>query len=227
LEQFKYDLKIVTGHFQPSEHPDFSIISPQYADRQSLYMHKEALKAFIEMFTAAKADGVKLVIKSAARNFDYQKGIWESKWTGKRLLNGKVNAAKKYNSDEARALAILKYSSMPGTSRHHWGTDIDLNSFENKYFERGEGLKVFNWLNEHAHEYGFCRPYTEKGTDRTDGYEEEKWHWSYLPLSQQFTEFASKNLTTENIQGFLGSEVATDIEVIRKYVLGISPSCLH
>ena len=42
---------------------------------------------------------------------------------------------------------IMKYSSMPSTSRHHWGTDIDLNSLENSYFEKGEGKKYsIGWL---------------------------------------------------------------------------------
>ncbi|NJK84501.1 MAG: M15 family metallopeptidase [Saprospiraceae bacterium] len=52
----------------------------------------------------------------------------------------KTAAATTPNPQE-RALKILKYSSMPGTSRHHWGTDIDLNSFSNSYFEQGEGKK--------------------------------------------------------------------------------------
>ena len=75
-----------------------------------------------------------------------------------------------------RARMILTYSSMPGTSRHHWGTDMDLNKDNNGYFATGEGLKVYEWLQAHAHEYGFCQPYTPKGPNRPEGYNEEKWH---------------------------------------------------
>ncbi|MFM9004881.1 MAG: D-alanyl-D-alanine carboxypeptidase family protein [Flavobacteriales bacterium] len=43
----------------------------------------------------------------------------------------------------------MKFSSMPGTSRHHWGTDIDLNSVEPSYFLSGKGLLIYQWLSAH------------------------------------------------------------------------------
>ncbi len=137
-----------------------------------------------------------------------------------------MSAAKKYPDPKTRALKILLYSSMPGTSRHHWGTDIDLNSFVNSYFEKGEGAKIYDWLTANAASYGFCQPYTEKGESRPFGYEEERWHWSYLPLAKQLTELAKVKLKDEAISGFKGAEVAPQIRVVEKYVLGISKSCL-
>jgi len=116
---------------------------------------------------------------------------------------------------------------MPSTSRHHWGTDIDLNNFNNSYFESGEGLKVFEWLEQHAHEYGFCRPYTAKDSLRPNGYNEEKWHWSYTPLSDKFTDIAAQHLKDNMIQGFLGSQVADELDVVENYVLGINHGCRH
>jgi LAS superfamily LD-carboxypeptidase LdcB len=109
---------------------------------------------------------------------------------------------------------------MPGTSRHHWGTDIDLNSLENSYFEVGEGLKVYQWLLQHAHEFGFCQPYTSKATGRT-GYEEEKWHWSYTPLSVPLLQQYMNTITLEDISGFQGSETAAQLDVINTYVAGV------
>jgi len=135
------------------------------------------------MYNAAKADGIDLVVRSATRNFSYQRGIWERKWSGKTKLSDGVNAATDITVDRDRAVKIMNYSAMPGASRHHWGTDIDLNSFNNSYFESGTGLKVYKWLEQNAHKYGYCRPYTPKNNGRT-GYEEEKWHWSYTPLSK-------------------------------------------
>jgi LAS superfamily LD-carboxypeptidase LdcB len=111
---------------------------------------------------------------------------------------------------------------MPGTSRHHWGTDIDLNSFSNKWFESGKGLKLFNWLEANAAKYGFCRPYT---ANRPHGYQEEKWHWSYSPLSVPMIKVAQQTLNDQQISGFLGSETAQQIGVVNKYILGISNSC--
>ena len=33
---------------------------------------------------------------------------------------------------------------MPGTSRHHWGTDIDFNSVDPAYFKTATGIKVLS-----------------------------------------------------------------------------------
>ncbi len=37
-------------------------------------------------------------------------------------------------------------------------------------------------LTANAAKFGFCQPYNVK-TDRK-GYNEEKWHWSFMPLSK-------------------------------------------
>ena len=115
---------------------------------------------------------------------------------------------------------------MPGTSRHHWGTDIDLNAFINEYFERGDGLKLYNWMVANAASYGFCQPYTQKGPKRPDGYNEEKWHWSYLPLAKKLSDQAKQELKDAMISGFDGAEAAQAIGVVEKYVLGINQACL-
>lgn len=220
-------LKYIMGLFEPEKDSAFVAISEEHADRTGMYMRKEAYDSFLNMKAAAAAEGIELQIRSATRNFDYQKGIWERKWTGETKLSSGEDASKSFVEPKTRATEILKYSSMPGTSRHHWGTDIDLNNFNNSWFETGEGLKLFVWLEKHAHEYGYCRPYTTKDADRPDGYNEEKWHWSYTPISNHLTSQAEQFLTDEMIKGFLGSEVAADLEVVRKYVLGINHGCRH
>jgi zinc D-Ala-D-Ala carboxypeptidase len=115
---------------------------------------------------------------------------------------------------------------MPGTSRHHWGTDVDFNSLNNRYFESGEGLKIYNWLVKHAAEYGFCQPYTKAGQGRNGGYEEEKWHWSYLPVSSIYLETIRDSLTYMQIRGFDGWETAEKINVIKKYILDVNADCI-
>ncbi len=214
----------VMGNFDPAAHPEFVLIASKYADREGLYLHQQVYKDFVSMWTDAKASGVSLVIRSATRNFEYQKGIWERKWTGETQLSDGTKASD-VSDESARAKKILLYSSMPGTSRHHWGTDIDLNSFSNSYFSKGEGLKVYNWLVQNGHKYGFCQPYISKQDGRT-GYEEEKWHWSYTPLSKDLTDFYKNNISERDIDGFLGSKVAEDVNMIHEYVLGINPQCL-
>lgn len=219
------NLDFVMGKFDPKSRVDFTKIDLSYADKDGRYMHKGAYDAFKKMHAAAKKEGIDLKIKSAARNFEYQKGIWERKWNGTTLLEGKENAAKAFPNLTERAIAILKYSSMPGSSRHHWGTDIDINSFTNSYFESGQGEKEFKWLEQNAAKYGYCRPYTKLGTDRPSGYQEEKWHWSYRPVADFCTQYAEIYLKDEMISGFLGSEVASKINIKENYILGISSSC--
>ncbi|MCB0703930.1 MAG: M15 family metallopeptidase [Saprospiraceae bacterium] len=219
-----FTLEYVMGKFDPAKHPDFTKIPTAYADEAGRYLRKDALEAFIQMYESAKKEGINLKIRSATRNFDYQKGIWERKWTGATKVSGKDLSITIPNPVE-RARKILEYSSMPGTSRHHWGTDIDLNNFENAYFESGQGLKEYEWLQANASTYGFCQVYSEKGPNRKEGYNLEKWHWSYLPVAKELTAFAERQLTNKDISGFLGAETASEIRVVEKYVLGINPAC--
>jgi LAS superfamily LD-carboxypeptidase LdcB len=87
-------------------------------------------------------------------------------------------------SESERALEVLKTSSAPGTSRHHWGTDIDLNSVSPEDWERSPLSETYGWLSQHAHEFGFYQPYTARQARGNRGYAEEKWHWSYRPIAQ-------------------------------------------
>jgi zinc D-Ala-D-Ala carboxypeptidase len=219
------DIAYITGRFDPSVHPDFALIPLKYADKEGQYIRKDVLNAFTEMFEAAERDGIKLQVRSATRNFDRQKLIWENKWSGKTLLESGINALKDISEPVMRAKKILEYSSMPGTSRHHWGTDIDLNAFENEWFEKGEGLRLYRWMLEHASEYGFCQPYTSFSNERRTGYFEEKWHWTYMPVSSILTNYAALNLKNEMISGFEGADSAIQIGIVENYVLGIHPSC--
>jgi D-alanyl-D-alanine carboxypeptidase len=212
------------GKFDPAKHPDFTLIPTQYGSKADMYLRKDVFEAYLKMHAAAKADGVNLLIISATRPFNYQKGIWEAKWNGSRPVDGK-DLSKTIPDPKTRALKILEYSSMPGTSRHHWGTDFDLNDLEDEYFQSGEGKKVYEWLSAHAAEYGFCQVYTPKGPERPHGYNEEKWHWSYVPVARQLSDFAAQHLKDEMITGFQGAETAKAIGVVEKYVLGVNPAC--
>ena len=110
----------IMGKFEPRNQPSFTVINNKYADRGGLYLQVETYNAFKAMYKAALQDGVKLKIRSATRNFTYQKGIWERKWTGQTKVGGQ-NLAKTIADPVKRAKKILRYSSMPGSSRHHWG----------------------------------------------------------------------------------------------------------
>lgn len=215
LQRLKVEEKKVylLGNFDPSEQENFVEIAPEHIIPQiKMYLRKETYDAFLRMAEAAQKDKINLKIASAARNFNYQKTLWERKWNN--FL---------YLSERERFQKILEYSAAPGTSRHHWGTDIDINSAEPAYFDFGQGNKEYIWLAINAPFFGFCQTYN---AGRTNGYHEEKWHWSYLPLSGEFTREYATLVKVEDVKGFLGDQYVAELNLIRDYVLSINPTCL-
>lgn len=220
-----FSIAYLLGRFEPSTHPDFMKIKPEHTTKTDAYIRSDVYEQFIRMHEAAKKEGITLIIISATRNFFAQKGIWEAKWNGERIVEGK-NLRTDVKDSVERARIILRYSSMPGTSRHHWGTDIDINNLEDSYFQTDKGKKEYQWLVQHAGEYGFYQPYSVKDSLRPYGYEEEKWHWSYLPVSLPLIKQYAENITTDSIRGFKGSGTAKALDVINRYVMGIHPDGL-
>ncbi len=216
----------LTGKFDPAERDDFVLVPAEYSlVPNKIYLRKETYDAYIQMRNAALLDNIELNLASATRNFDYQKDLWEKKWNGTTAVEGK-NLSKSITDGKERFEKILEYSAVPGTSRHHWGTDIDINDATLEYFETPKGEKVYEWLTENASLFGFCQTYNPKGPGRQTGYNEEKWHWSYLPLSRNFTQEYKKLIKSEDIEGFLGDEYVAEENLINNYVLSINPDCI-
>lgn len=211
------DVNYLCGRFDPAERADFVLAGAPFTAKPDLYLRRETMEAFKKMWEAARKDGVELRIISGTRTFDQQKSIWEGKW-------GRL--AKEFPNQRSRALKILEYSAMPGASRHHWGTDIDLNDLNNSAFARGGKLEpVYNWLKNNAPNFGFCQPYTAKDETRPEGYNEERWHWSYLPVAvpllRQYLEIVQDDMLT----GFQGDQTAPSIGIVRHYAGGINMAC--
>ncbi len=217
----------VTGRFDPSTQIDFiNIKKTPIPCSGDMYLRMQAAGAWLLLITDFKKEypKIKIIIRSATRNFNSQKSIWEGKWNGKRPTTG-VKDITKISDPIIRARIILDYSSMPGTSRHHWGTDFDINILNNEYYKKGDGEIIYQWLKMNASNYGFGQPYTE---GRDDGYKEEKWHWSYLPLSIQYLNEWNKAYNENPDQFtraglFSGSEKAGQLSPI--YVNSINPDC--
>jgi LAS superfamily LD-carboxypeptidase LdcB len=208
----------LTGKFQLNKHPNFVLVDKKYHTKSEMYLQKETLEDFIKMKESAEKDGIQLILVSGTRNFYSQKSIWE----------------RKYNKNKAKGLTdienikkIMIWSSMPSTSRHHWGTDIDINGFD-EYFD-GKNEKANNeyeWLVNNASKFGFCQVYSEKEEGkRQTGYNEEKWHWSYMPLSSNYLKMYKELITYKDINGFSASEFAKELDIIKAFVFGISKEC--
>ncbi len=219
----------LTGKFDPAQREDFVLIPPQYAvggqEKNKMYLRKETYEAYLQMRSAADLDNIDLKIASATRNFIYQKNIWDNKWSGATFVDGQ-NLSIEIPDGQERFKKILEYSAVPGTSRHHWGTEIDINDANLSYFDSEKGEKEYEWLAQNAYRFGFCQTYNLKGSIRPTGYNEEKWHWSYLPLARVFMEEYKTLIKDEDIKGFLGDAYVPSLNLINGYVLAINPACL-
>lgn len=207
----------------------------QYKD---FLIYEDALEPFKLLVADAKREiNADIEIVSSFRNFERQLEIWNLKAQGKRTLYNDNNIPLEYNSISKEELlhAILRWSAIPGASRHHWGTDIDIfdaNKIQRKDVQLipsectsdGPCGELHLWLDEKIQNdksYGFFRPYE---TER-DGIGCEKWHISYSPISKDLNDAYLLELFTQNIQ-------QTDIElkdillenvelVFKKYVKNI------
>ena len=206
---------LLIGKFKVETHPYFVLVDKKYHEKSEMYLQKQTLESFIKMREAAEKDGIQLTIISGTRDFYSQKSIWERKYNN-------------YKKEELSEVEIIKkimlWSSMPTTSRHHWGTDIDINGFDNYFSEENKKAnKEYRWLVINAPKFDFCQVYTKKGEGkRKSGYNEEKWHWSYMPLARKYLNLYQKTITYKDINGFSGSQFAKEMDIINKYVFGIS-----
>lgn len=205
IEQIK---KVLIGKIDYKKHPDFILTKLKYAHKD-VYLEKTTYKAFIKMYKAAKKENIDLVIVSGVRSFDDQKRIWQKKIIAKKITNDIISQLKE----------ILQFSAMPSTSRHHWGTDIDINSVNNKYFETKKGKEAYQWLKKNAFKYGFFQVYEKK----RNGYEVEKWHWSYYPLSIEYLKYYNQYISYNDIKDFNFDYLYEDLRVIENYVNEINP----
>lgn len=195
---------------------NFVLISSEYTTLKepNNYIQKQTYRAFLKMRQAALADGIVLTVTSASRNFWIQRIIWEEKWTKSKVPAG-----------VERARDILKYNSMCGTSRHHWGTELDFNTPKLKFWNSPKGKATYKWLCENAHKFGFYQPYTAKSSGpggRTTGYNEEVWHWSYYPLANIYMQQYKWKIKEKDLRGFAGSQHVPDLKIIKNYVFGVA-----
>ncbi|MBU9842119.1 M15 family metallopeptidase [Rahnella aceris] len=178
-------------------------------------LQKEAAQAFEKMRLAAREAGFDLQPASTFRDFDRQLAIWNGKFRGERPVLDKNSQPVDVSAltTAERCELILRWSALPGASRHHWGSDLDvydpsllpagktlqLEPWE--YEEGGYFYPLNQWMSAHMTEYDFYRPYAE---DR-GGVAVEPWHLSYRPLAAE----CEKQLTPQVlISSWTGKDVA-------------------
>ncbi len=178
--------------------PDLVEFQPGYfVDREIV----ADLKALSEM---AKAKGFELRLESAYRSFEKQLSIWNRKARGElALLSAEGVPMERPKDEEELMYAILTWSALPGASRHHLGTDIDVvdgaacpEGYEVQLTPAEcEGLfaKFHAFLTERMvadKAFGFSRVFIPgRGKIRPEG-----WHIAHLPTSRKRLEHFSLNV---------------------------------
>jgi hypothetical protein len=100
---------------------------------------------------------------------------------------------------------VMQYSSLPGTSRHHWGTDVDVVEASSKGWKtKARLLKLAGWLSENGPRLGFTTAYNADHAGR-GGYQHEPWHLSN-------TRIASRMLGMYRETMYSGPEGATGMD---------------
>ncbi|GGA82239.1 carboxypeptidase [Neiella marina] len=150
-------------------------------------------QAWLAMVEAAANDGLTLNLVSSYRSFGRQQVIWDNKFNGHRpvLDDHNVPVAMAQLTELEKILAIMRFSALPGTSRHHWGTDLDVYSkplqqqplqlVASEYQSGGPQFQTHQWLQQRAHEFDFFFPYS----DDLGGVACEPWHLSHRPMAEK------------------------------------------
>jgi LAS superfamily LD-carboxypeptidase LdcB len=206
----------------------------------SCRLQAEVIDAYQQLRGDAAQAGFDLRIASGFRDFSRQLVIW----------NGKVDGSRPIVDDAGRVIDpqglaawrcvqyILRFSALPGTSRHHWGTDMDvfdkaampadyqlqLTVAETR--DTGPFAELHRWLDERItadKSYGFFRPYAQD----LGGVSPEPWHLSYAPLAQTYSQLWNphslyQRLHRESIghQAFLLMALP---QIIQRYVMAFTP----
>jgi LAS superfamily LD-carboxypeptidase LdcB len=175
-------------------------------------VHRDVAAALRALATAARDEaGIELAAISAFRDFERQRAIWNAKWRGERVLldrAGRPLDAAALDAD-ARIEAILAWSALPGASRHHWGTDIDVidraalpagyrpQLVPQEYAPGGIFRRLDEWLTVSMGRFGFFRPYTRD----TGGVQPEPWHLSHAATAQPACVALTVEIMVEAIAG--------------------------
>ncbi len=175
-------------------------------------VHKQMFSDFLRLQRDAAQEGLDLQIASAFRDYNRQLGIWNAKSRGERVLldkNEKPLEFSTLSSDEI-IFSILRWSALPGSSRHHWGTDVDIYDgktqrredvklMTSECIDGGPAARLHQWLDDRMNmneAYGFFRPYK---TER-DGIAPEQWHISYLPIARRMADNFTFIVFKKNIE---------------------------
>lgn len=123
------------------------------------YLRAEAANAVEQMRSDAQNSGIVFNVISSYRTQAYQSNLYN-----------RYMASDPYTAPY--------YSAYPRTSEHELGLAVDI-SYDFALHNDLDQSALGQWMNEHAHEYGWIMRYPANKTEST-GYYFEAWHWRYV-----------------------------------------------
>ncbi|MBI2520875.1 MAG: M15 family metallopeptidase [Bdellovibrio sp.] len=197
--------EILTGRTDTHlvHHPGFDI-----------HVHHDALSALTTLQNEAKVAGFDPMIVSAFRSYQQQLKIWNAKAKGERAVLDDQGFPMDITSlsEEELCLSIMRWSALPGASRHHWGTDFDIVDRQAlpspdyqiqlipKEVESGGIFAPFyDWLEDYLKSMttpSFFWPFLED----KKGIAPERWHLSYVPTASSLLQAYSFEIFWRNIE---------------------------
>lgn len=189
-------------------------------------VHRDMVAAWKALADDARAAGFELTIASGYRDYPRQLQIWNDKAAGLRtVLDGEGQPLDLAALDDwDKVQAILRWSALPGASRHHWGTDIDvydraavaddyrIQLTAEEAADDGPFGALHRWLDERidaGRAHGFFRPYhSDRG-----GVAPERWHLSHAPLAVRY----QRQLKADTLLAALDSEALSLRATVREH----------
>lgn len=188
-------------------------------------LQADAVRDFLCLQQAAKQAGFNLQPASSYRDFERQKMIWNGKFCGERKVHDDQGnpCDIQHLDDWQKCRAILRWSAVPGASRHHWGTEIDI--FDPDLLPQGQTLqlepweyqtggyfqRLTNWLIANAENYGFYFPFMDR-EDKKIGV--EPWHLSYFPIAEHYERLFSAEMLQ---QAWENEEIAGKVALLTHF----------
>lgn len=164
---------LIVNKHRPLQPADFvpQLVAPDVplrlaATNPEMQVSSQMTVALQQLFTAAKQDGLELMVASGYRSHQSQASIYNREVA----RNGQAQADRE--------------SARPGHSEHQTGLAVDIGPASRKceiqvcFGELPEG----KWLAANAHAYGFIVRYAQ-GSEAVTGYSYEPWHLRYVGTS--------------------------------------------
>src|SRR3990167_8716223 len=164
----KFEMSYENG--QPRGMIELVEINPPYSVKNGVVIAKNQFSFYMKMVEAAAKDGVKIILNSGFRTNEEQKFLYD----------GYINNKSGFNT-----------ASKPGYSNHQNGSAFDIAN------TNGAKSKVYIWLSNNAHKFGFIN------TGRFFKDQREPWHWTYLSISHPLVLAEGKLTLNEKLKSFV------------------------